>query len=216
MPYEKERASVAAFMVRLYDRGLTTAGGGNISLRLPDGMFAITPSALDKGNLTPEEIALVTMEGENRTPEKKISIETEMHRLLLAARPDMNAVVHAHPAYATLFSAFGGGIDTRLTAEAWCLLGDVPVVPYARMGSDALAKAVAHYGETHDVLLMENHGVVTLGKTLLEAFEKIDVLERAARMTVAASTLERSGMVRHDLDEARRAVLTDYWKNGRK
>ena len=92
-------------MTRLYDRQLTTASGGNISLRINADLFCITPSALDKGLLTFEDIAVVTLDGKNLTPALRLSIETEMHRLILISRPDCDAVVHAHPTYVSAFTA---------------------------------------------------------------------------------------------------------------
>ncbi|MFA6695916.1 MAG: class II aldolase/adducin family protein, partial [Sphaerochaeta sp.] len=101
--YEKYRRQVASFMTRLYDRQLTTASGGNISMRISKDLFCITPSALDKGLLTPDDIAVVTLDGKNLTPNLPLSIETEMHRLILVARPDIQAIVHAHPTYVSAF-----------------------------------------------------------------------------------------------------------------
>ncbi|NLL24591.1 MAG: class II aldolase/adducin family protein, partial [Spirochaetales bacterium] len=90
--FGNERTSVADFMRRLYDRQLTTASGGNISLRINEELFCITPSALDKGLLEMDQIAVVSLEGENLTPHLKLSIEADMHRLILRARPDVKAV----------------------------------------------------------------------------------------------------------------------------
>lgn len=207
-----ERTAVARFMARLYDRGLTTAGGGNISFRLSDSLFCITPTSLDKSCLNAKQIAIVTLDGTNLTPENNLSIETEMHRLILKARTDINAVVHAHPVYATAFTALETQdgqppIDTHITAEGYYLLGDPVVVPYAKQGSALLAANMARASATSDVLLMENHGVATLAKTLLLAFEKIDVLDRATRMTFVTRTMENAGFRYRELTEDKRKDL---------
>ncbi|MCG8099433.1 MAG: class II aldolase/adducin family protein [Candidatus Thiodiazotropha taylori] len=205
MDYYNERAEVAKIMVKLYDRGLTTVSGGNISLRLNDALFCISPSALDKSCLKPETVAIIGFDGTNHTPEFKLSIESEMHRRLLLARPDINAVVHSHPVYCSLFSAAEAGpcaINTKLTAESYYFVRDVVNVPYALMGTDGLADAVEDYGKNHDVMLMQNHGAIALGLTLLNAFDKLDLLERAAEMTVAYNQMMSAGLPMRELDEA--------------
>mgnify|MGYP001027094501 FL=1 len=205
--YEKERTQVAAFMTRLYDRQLTTASGGNISLRINDDLFCITPSALDKGMLTFEDIAVVTMEGKNLTPRLPLSIETEMHRLSLIARPDCRAIVHAHPTYTSAFTAITKdgkcAIDTTMIAESFYILEKPVMVQYRLMGTVNLAEQVAIKAFDHSVLLLENHGAVTLGKSLLEAFDKMELLERAAQMTTIATQMASQGYDVSTLDDAR-------------
>ncbi len=191
--YRGEREAVAAIMSRLYTTRLTTTSGGNISLRLSDNLFCITPSQLDKANLTGDLIAVVTMEGENLTPHLKLSIEAEMHRQALSLRRDINAVVHAHPTYASTFTALNKPINTRLLAEAWFLLEEPVVAPYVRMGTTGLADEVATCLKHSNVVLMENHGVLTVGKTLVEAFDLIEVLENSAQMTFISETLAATG-----------------------
>lgn len=203
--FASERQSVAALMSRLYTCRLTTTSGGNISLRLTDDLFCITPSKLDKANLTGDLIAVVSMDGENLTPELPLSIESEMHRKALGARPDMQAIVHAHPCYASAFTAMKRPINTKLLAESWFLLEEPAFAPYARMGTVGLAEVVASALGHANVVLMENHGVLTVGKTLLEAFDLIEVLENSAKMTFITETLEatRSGWETSALDKQR-------------
>lgn len=194
--FYEERSQVASYMKRLYDRHLTTASGGNISLRLNDDLFCITPSALDKGNLTPDLIAVVNFDGTNLTPHLKLSIETEMHRLTLLKRPDRKAVVHAHPTYACSFStARECTLSTRLTAEAYYFLGDPVTVPYELMGTTDLAALVAEYAKDHEVLLMENHGALAVGEDLLRAFDCMELLERAAMMNIIAKNVPNSKLL---------------------
>jgi L-fuculose-phosphate aldolase len=193
IPFYEERRDVANYMKRLYDRHLTTASGGNISLRVDTDTFIITPSALDKGNLTPELIAIVKFDGTNLTPNLTLSIETKMHRAVLLARPDRNAVVHAHPVAACSFaSAMPCQINTRLTAEAYFIMGDVENVPYALMGTQDLANAVSQHIKNHEVVLMENHGALAVGTDLLRAFDCMELLERAAQMTLDVKLIDQS------------------------
>jgi L-fuculose-phosphate aldolase len=181
--YKSERKEVARFMRRLYKHGLTTTSGGNISLKITDNLIAITPSATDKGRMKWEEVGLLTMKGENLTPDLKPSIESEMH-LSIYRKKDVKAIVHAHPTFATAFTAMNNKINIKLTAEAFAILGEPLYVPYALMGTKKLAELVADYIEKSDILLLENHGILTIGKNLLQAFDKIEVLENAARMTL--------------------------------
>ncbi|WP_428770807.1 class II aldolase/adducin family protein [Treponema sp. HNW] len=193
LEYIEERQLVADYMKRLYDRNLTTASGGNISMRIDDEKFCITPSGLDKGNLSADVIAIVGFDGTNLTPLLKLSIETEMHRAILLARPDINAVVHAHPVYASSFAtAMPCQINTTLNAETYYVLGDVANVPYRLMGTTELAQIVAEHIKDHNALLMENHGAVAVGTELLTAFDRIELLERAALMTLITQNIKES------------------------
>jgi L-fuculose-phosphate aldolase len=202
--FHNERKLVADFMKRLYDRQLTTASGGNLSLRIDDEKFCITPSGIDKGNLTADLIAVVKFDGINLTPDLPLSIETEMHRQILLVRPDVHAVVHAHPIYASAYSTVQPNIlDSKLTAEAYSVLGEVTNVPYQLMGSKDLAQAVAKEIVTHQVLLMENHGAIAVGKTMIHAFDCMELLERAAMMAYIAKDLPGS----HPLTKAMQAEI---------
>ncbi len=199
------REDVAYFMRRLYRQGLTTCSGGNISLRLDDGTVLVTPSGLDKGELAADQIALFSPGGENLTPSLKGSIETGMHLAVLKKRPDVMAIVHAHPVTATSFAAMNMDINCHLTAEAYAILGTPKRAPYCIMGSDGLARIVADCLEHTDVALMQNHGVITVGKTLLSAFDRLEVLEAAAKMTWIAATLRAaSPMTGEQVDEIQR------------
>ncbi len=182
--YKAERSEVARFMRRLYNHGLTTTSGGNISLRISDELLLITPSATDKGRMRWREVAIMTIFGENLTPELKPSIETEMHISIYKKNKDVDAIVHAHPVYASSFTAMKSKINTSLTAEACAILGEPVMVPYALMGTGELAQIVSEKTLDSDILLLENHGILTTGTSILQAFDKIEVLENAAKMTL--------------------------------
>lgn len=207
--YKSRCEQTARTMTRLYNTRLTTTSGGNISLRLDDELFCITPSGLDKSCLTAQDIAIVTMDGENLTPNLKLSIESEMHRILLLSRPDIKAVVHAHPCWGSMFSTFTDlRINTALTAESYFLLGEPAFIPYHRMGTPELAAEVAKAMGGCNAGIMENHGVITVGKSLVAAFDLIEVLENAARMTIAAKMLNGAAAVKA-LDENQRRELDE-------
>jgi L-fuculose-phosphate aldolase len=182
--FKKERKEVARFMRRLYRQGLTTTSGGNISLRAGEDKIIITPSATDKGEMRWREVGIMTIDGENLTPDLKPSIEHRMHLAIYKKKERILAIVHAHPVYASAYTAMNCRIDTSLTAEARAICGDPRFVPYALMGTDELAVLAAESIVTSDILLLENHGILTTGKSLLQAFDKLEVLENAARMTL--------------------------------
>ena len=184
--YKAERKEVARFMRRLYKHGLTTTSGGNISLRLTNDIIVITPSATDKGRMRWKEVGLMNIFGENLTPDLKPSIESEMHLSIYKRKKDIKAIVHAHPVCASAFTAMKSKINTSLTAEARAILGNPVIVPYALMGTPELATVVADHAAHSDILLLENHGILTTGSSLLQAFDKIEVLESAAKMTLIA------------------------------
>jgi L-fuculose-phosphate aldolase len=197
--YKSERKEVARFMRRLYKHGLTTTSGGNISLRLSDELILITPSATDKGRMKWKEVGIVNIFGDNLTPHLRPSIETAMHLSIYKKKKEVLAIVHAHPVFASLFTAIKVKINTSLTAEAKAILGDPLFVRYAVMGSAALAEAAAENILKSDILLLENHGILTTGSNLLQAFDKIEVLENAAKMTLLTEMTGR----KRPLDKAR-------------
>jgi L-fuculose-phosphate aldolase len=182
--YKKERKEVARFMRRLYWKGLTTTSGGNISLKVSDDIILITPSATDKGRMRWNEVGIMTITGENLTSELKPSIECEMHLSIYRKKKDVSAIIHAHPLFASAFTAMKCKIDTNLTAEARAICGDPCFVHYALMGTKELASLASENIENSDILLLENHGILTTGSSLLQAFDKLEVLENAAKMTM--------------------------------
>jgi len=183
--YREERKEVARFMRRLYRQGLTTTSGGNISCRTSDDIIIITPSSTDKGRMKWKEVGIMTIIGENLTPDLKPSIESEMHLSIYRKKKEIRAIVHAHPVYASAYTAMKCTIDTNLTAEAKAICGDPCFVPYALMGTKELASLASEcISKGSDILLLENHGILTTGNSILQAFDKLEVLENAARMTL--------------------------------
>jgi L-fuculose-phosphate aldolase len=184
--YRKERQEVASFMRRLYKQSLTTTSGGNISMRISGDIILLTPSSTDKGRMKWKEIGIMSIIGENLTPDLKPSMESEMHLSIYRKMKDVKAVIHAHPVFASSFTALKSEIRTDLTAEAYAVLGEPLKVPYALMGTEKLAELVSESALRSGVLLLENHGVLTTGESLLQAFDRIEVLENAAKMTLIA------------------------------
>jgi L-fuculose-phosphate aldolase len=192
---DAQREAVAAAMRRIYSLRLTTTTGGNISLRLPDspslpgGGCVITPSGGDKSATTAAEIAVLDAAGTALTRQARPSSEFPMHLAIYRRCPRVGAIVHAHPPTASAFTATDEPILTDLTSEAFAILRHVVVVPYALTASERLAELVADAARGANCLLLENHGVVTLGTTLEEATSRLEVLESAAWQTWLLKTM---------------------------
>ena len=130
------------------------------------------------------------IDGTNRTPHLKPSIESGMHLAVYRSRPEVGAIVHAHPVTATVFSSCCQPIACDLIAESYALLHRIVQAPYALMGTDELAGEVAIKASEADIILLQNHGVVALGDNLLQAFDRLELVEAAARMTLIAAQLD--------------------------
>ncbi len=179
---------IAYFMRRLYKRGLTTTSGGNISVR-SGGLVFITPSQTDKGRMRASDILAISIEDLSAKGAGKPSMETGMHLAVYAVRPDVSAIVHAHPVVATGFAAAHKPVDCSLVGEARALLQQPVLAPYQLMGTEDLAQTVAEACRNAHAVLMANHGVLTTGKNLLEAFDRLEVLESCARINLIATML---------------------------
>ena len=184
----KERERVANFMRRLYEQKLTTASGGNVSLRVGEKVL-ITASQTDKAKIIGEQVGVITLEGKNLSPRLKISMEYKMHTAIYSKRPDVKAIVHAHPVMATAFGIAGKTINTGISGEFRAMLGEPVLAPYALMGTQDLADAVSDAALGSNVVVMENHGVLAVGKTLFQAYDRMEVLEACARMNFITGLL---------------------------
>ena len=180
---------LASVMERIYRYRMTTTSGGNLSIRDDEGSLWITPAATDKGSLGPRDIVCVRPDGvvEGR---HKPSSEHPFHRLIHAARPDLRAIVHAHPVALVAFSICGERPNTRAFNRAHAICGEVGFAPYALPGSLKLGENIAaEFARGFNCVMLENHGVVVGGATLQEAFERFETLEFTARIILKAKAL---------------------------
>lgn len=178
------RTQIASFMRRLYERGLTTTSGGNLSIREGSVVY-LTPSASDKGRMEPEDVGATDLDGNIVGKGFKPSIETRMHLEVYKARPDISAIVHAHPANASAFAASDAPIRSDLLSESYAILGRIAVAPYHCMGTPELALSVAEAIKGANCVIMRNHGALAVGRSMLEAFDRLEVLEAAAKVSLA-------------------------------
>lgn len=166
----------------LYERKLTVSAGGNVSVRLNDGTFLITPSGKNKGLLTEKEIVRIDKNGEPLDGGKP-SIERFLHLALYDSNPSVNAVIHCHPLYCTALAVRGEKVDCSLTPEGVILLGEVPMVGYHTPGSAELVDAIREK-HSHMAMTMARHGALTQGRDLIEAYNRMEELEFQANLQV--------------------------------
>ncbi len=176
---------------RLHARDLVGAAEGNLSVRLGPDRFLVTASGVSKGHLRAGDLVVVDGRGDVVAGRGRPSTELRMHLAAYAARPDVAAVIHAHPVTAVALTVAGVPPPSDLVPEAAVTLGEIPVAPFAIPGTDEVPASLAPYLAGHDVVLLERHGAIALGRTLEEAFQRMETLERVARVAVAARLLGR-------------------------
>jgi L-fuculose-phosphate aldolase len=204
------RARIAEEIVtvcrRLYDRGLIAGQDGNVSVRLDGGHILVTPAGLSKVDVTVDSLVELTLDGSPVTLGRSASSEVGMHLCIYRARPDVRAVVHAHPPVATAFGVAGRDFMDAVLPEVIFHLGSVPLVPFALPGTPALGEAMAPYLAEHDAFLLASHGATTVGPSLRLAHQRMESLEHAARILHAASMIGSPARLRdEDVAALRRA-----------
>jgi L-fuculose-phosphate aldolase len=180
---------LVATMDRIYRYRMTTTSGGNLSILDRENVLWITPSRLDKGNLRREHIVSVRSDGTTDV-QYKPSSEYPFHQQIYTVRPDLRAIVHAHPIALVAFSICGEWPNTSLFHRAHVICGEVGFAPYALPGSVRLGQNIAaEFAKGVNCVMLENHGVVVGGTTLQEAFERFETLEFTARILLKAKML---------------------------
>lgn len=169
---------------RIYNQGMVASNDGNISVKLNDNEFLCTPTGVSKGFMTPEYICKVDANGNviQANPGFKPSSEIKMHMRVYKNRPDVNAVVHAHPLYATGFAIAGIPLTQPIMPEAVIALGCVPIAEYGTPSTEEIPDAVEKYLQSFDAVLLENHGALTFSDSLLNAYHKMESVEFYAKL----------------------------------
>ncbi len=199
---------------RLYNGGMVTATDGNVSVRLPNGNILTTRSGINKGMVAENDFVVVTLNGEQISGSGKPSTEVGMHLFIYRERPDVHAVVHAHPVYATGFATAGIGLDACVFPEVIVGLGAVPLAGYATPSTPEVAASLAPFVKTADAILLANHGVVTYGSELYEAYFKMEKVEHAARITFVATMLGGARtLTNEELNKLRSVSVQSYGKD---
>jgi len=174
---------------RLYEKGFVSATDGNVSARLANGNILTTPTSMNKGRVGMSDLVEVTIEGRPVTLSRQASTELDMHLFIYLQRSDIQAVVHAHPVYATGFAAARIPLTECVFPEVVVGLGAIPLARYATPSTDEVADSLAPFVKHADAILLCNHGVVTYGKDLDDAYFKMEKVEHVAHMTFVARML---------------------------
>jgi L-fuculose-phosphate aldolase len=174
---------------RLWARGFVASNDGNISVRLDADRVLTTPTSVSKGFMTPDMMVVTDLAGRKISGERHASSELKMHLAVYELRPDARAVVHSHPPLATGFAVAGIPLDKAVLAEVICTLGSIPIADYATPSTAELPAAVARYIKAHDGLLLANHGALTVGTDLFNAYYKMETIEHFAQISLVARTL---------------------------
>jgi L-fuculose-phosphate aldolase len=188
---EQLRADIVEVGRRLWMRGQVASNDGNISVRLGRDRLLMTPANVSKGFMTPDMMVITNLDGQlvAGAPGRKPSSEILMHLVAYRHRPDVGAVVHAHPPTATGFAVAGLPLNRAVLAEVVTTLGSIPIAAYGTPSTRELASAVEPFVKVHDGLLLANHGALALGSDVFAAYYKMETIEHFARISFVARTL---------------------------
>lgn len=167
---------------RMYVRGFVAANDGNISVRVGDNEVWATPTGVSKGYMKKKMLVKVDLDGRVLEGTCRPSSELKMHLRAYRENEAIRSVCHAHPPICTCFAVAGIPLDSPILAEAVITLGDVPVAPYAELGTDAVSDAVAPYCHTHNGVLLANHGAVTWAEDAYSAYYRMESMEYYAKI----------------------------------
>jgi len=170
---------------RMYDRGFVAANDGNISCRVSPEEIWVTPTGVSKGFMREEELVKLRLDGTVvHQGALKASSEIKMHLRVYRENPEVGGVTHAHPPFSTSFAIAGLGIDNPICAEVVISLGVVPCVHYETPGTQGIPDSIAPYCRDYNGVLLANHGALTWGRDLLEAWYRMESMEHFARIQI--------------------------------
>ena len=173
----------------MFEKGWVAANDGNITLRLGEGYLLATPTGVCKGMMRPEDLIVCDLDGGKVRGERERTTEMAMHLTIYRMRSDINSVVHAHPPVATGFAAAGRALNVGLLPEIVISLGSVPLADYGLPGTPALTAGMLPYISKYDALLMANHGAVSYGEDVWQAYFRMEMVEHFARIMLVAELL---------------------------
>ena len=185
----EHRQSIVQVGRLVFDKGWVAANDGNISVRLDDRRILATPTGVSKGMMAPEDLIVCDLEGNKTEGRLERTSEITMHTTIYRLRPDVQAVVHAHPPVSTGFAVAGRPLNMAMLPEVVVGLGCVPLAEYALPGTPALSESLLPFIPKYDALLMSNHGVVCYGDTLMKAYFRMETVEHFARIALVAELL---------------------------
>ena len=191
MKYMEIREQICDVCHKMWQLGWVAANDGNVSVKLEDGTFLATPTGISKSFITPEKLVHIDESGEvlDGLEGCKPSSEIKMHLRCYKEREDVGAVVHAHPPTATGYAVAHLDLDRYTMIETVIAIGSIPITPYGTPSTYEVPDSIAPYLENHDVLLLENHGALTVGSDLITAYYRMETLELYAKISLTAHLL---------------------------
>lgn len=174
---------------RAYSRGFVAGSDGNFSCRLSEKAVLITPTLVSKGFMASDELITVDYDGNKIEGSLEPSSEIKVHLAIYKERPEINAVVHTHAPYATARAVVGRAVPKCILPEVEVFVGEIPIAEPAPAGTLGLVDSLAPFIKTHLAFLLSNHGVVTIGKDLLDAFFRMEVVEQYCRILTIAKQI---------------------------
>jgi L-fuculose-phosphate aldolase len=210
---DASRRDLVRFSKWLSRLGFTPGTSGNLSVRLDRHRLLVTPTGMSKALLKAADMVIVDLEGCLLSGTRKVTSEIGMHLAVYRNRTEVGAVIHAHPPIATAFACSGRALDEMLCQEAVMTLGVVPLAKYATTGTDEVAASLVPFLPAHDAILMANHGAVSYGYTLLEAFLKMGTVEHLAHVGLIAHQLGSAQPLRADQLEQLKDAKAKYVQN---
>lgn len=191
MDYMETREVMCDICHKTWQLGWVAANDGNLSVKLPDGNFLATPTGISKSFITPEKLVIIDGEGNVLQAENgyRPSSEIKMHLRCYKERPDVGAVLHAHPPTATGYAVAHVPLDRYTMIETVAAIGSIPVTPYGTPSTYEVPDAIAPYLQEHDVLLLANHGALTVGADAITAYYRMETLELFAKISLTAHLL---------------------------
>ena len=180
-PYEIKK-EICEVGHKLYNHGFVAANDGNISVKVSENEYYCTPTGVSKGDLTPDMIIKVDKNGNKLEGKLNPSSEIKMHMRVYQERPDVNAVVHAHPPIATAFTVAGIDLDQYILPEAILTIGEVPTCAYGTPSTMEIPDSLEPYIQNHDAFLLQNHGALTVGCNLMKALFVMEEVEFNAQI----------------------------------
>jgi L-fuculose-phosphate aldolase len=209
-PESSLRADIVEVGRRLYARGHTASNDGNISVRLGTERLLMTPKGVSKGFMTPDMMCITDLDGRKLQGERDPSSEMLMHLEVYRQRPDVQAVVHAHPPIATGFAVAGIPLTRAVLAEVLTTLGSIPIAEYATPSTRELPEAVGKYIKAHDGMLLANHGALTVGTDVYSAYYKMETIEHFAKISLVARLLGNENLIAREEVERLQGLRGTY------
>lgn len=188
MTYMEIREQICDVCHKMWQLGWVAANDGNVSVKLPDGNFLVTPTGISKSFITPDKLVIINKDIEiiESSEGRKPSSEMKMHMRCYQERPDVGAVVHAHPPTATGYAVANKPLDEYSMIETVIALGSIPVTPYGTPSTYEVPDAIAPYLAEHDAVLLQNHGALTVGADLITAYYRMETMELFAKISLNA------------------------------